>query len=199
MLLLITFGSGPKKYSDRNPSHFNFTTDYKQHVGWKISQEQFAFVNRIPNGFSQGHKGAYDHTLNDGCGYMYLVNLGSKKKLIVNVTINNLSIGMRYEYSAYLANIAKTGAKFSKNPKICFEVRDAMSFKKVLGKFSTNKIPKYDKLTWEKYKVPFMAKTNAVILLMKSLVEDDAGNDVVIDDIELRACSNDTSQYHDTS
>ena len=198
-LLLITFGSGQEQYSNKTPCDFDFATDYQQEVFSEISQGTFGFVNRIPDDFQSGHKRQWDHTLNSGTGYMYLVNVGNRNQIIVNTTVNNLSVGVRYEYSAYLANIIHALNVLSNDPEILFEVRNATSSKELIDQFTTGGIPKHWELTWKKYNVSFVATTNSVILLMKSCVEGNFGNDIAIDDIELRACSNDSRQHHNAS
>ena len=135
------------------------------------------------------HSGARDHTVNGNDGYMYLLNVGAKNSVIFESTIKNLSAGVRYEFSAYLANVENKNSKNS-NPNLRFEVRTLGG---LLERQDTNGIPKCKNMNWQKYGLSFIAPTNSVTLSMISNVGDERGNNIAIDDIEVRACSNITS------
>jgi hypothetical protein len=44
-------------------------------------------------------------------------------------------------------------------------------------------------MTWVKYEISFVTPASSVVLLMISNAKGDNGNDTVIDDIQLRICS----------
>lgn len=79
-------------------------------------------------------------------------------------------------------------------PKIRFEARTTVPDDKLIERFTTDFIPECDTMTWLKHDLLFVARTESVVLLMISCVNDTDGNDIAIDDIELRACSNEISQ-----
>jgi hypothetical protein len=190
LLWLITFDSGSAQYSNKTPAAFNFTTTHNQSFGPRIEDYHFGFVNAVPNFVGYWHNGAEDHTENDTDGYMYLVNVGTQNEPLFNFTANNLCIGLQYEFSAYLANFeifilfpTRT------NLNIRFEVRTATT-NKALAQNSTGNISRNNPMTWSKHGLSFVASNSSINLLMFSNVESrDNGNNVAIDDIELRVCS----------
>jgi hypothetical protein len=191
-LLLITFGSGPDQYSDKTPSSFNFSTTHDQKFASDIKTGWFAFLNAVPKLeklFERYHHGAQDHTKNDNGGYMYLANVGKVNILLFQSTVNNLCIGLCYEFSMYVANVIDYVIFPSPEPNIRLEVRNAANENQLLAQFSTGNIPSYKELTWSKYGLSFNASSTSVVLLMISNAPGGKGNDLVIDDIELRVCS----------
>ncbi len=191
-LLLITFGSGPDQYSDETPSSFNFNTGYVQRFASNIRNSNFAFLNEVPKleqVIYRYHHRAQDHTKNDNGGYMYFVNVGSSGAPLFNSTVNNLCIDVCYEFSMYLANPTQDLLLAADKPNIRFEVRNATDENQLLAQFSTDDIPAYKEMTWSKYGLSFNASSTSVVLLILSNVKGGIGNDLAIDDIELRVCS----------
>jgi hypothetical protein len=188
-LMLITFDSGGDQYSMKIPSSFNFSTTHRQTFKALIDGGMFAFVNTVPNNRNVWHTGALDHTAMDQDGYMFLVNVANgKDSQLFNSTVNGLCIGLRYEFSAYLANIVKRIYGFPK-PNVRFEVRAQTVQKDIVAQTITGDIPEYNLMTWSKHGLSFIASSTSVTLLMISNVQADNGNDLAIDDIELRVCS----------
>ncbi len=189
--MLITFGSGSSKYSSKTPSTFNFTTTttHRQNFNSKIEDYQFGFVNAVPDYSGYWHKEAKDHTENDNDGYMYLVNIGAKDVSLFNFTVNNLCVGLQYEFFAYLANVDRKDKHLIKTD-VRFEVRAANAGYQSLAKCSTGDIPAYDTMTWTKFGLSFTALHSSTILLIISNLKGGNGNNIAIDDIELRVCSN---------
>ena len=148
----------------------------------------FNFVNAIDDNFDVWHGGALDHTENDINGYMFLVNLGNNRQEIFSMALNNLCIGSHYVFSAYMANIVRQSRSLQK-PNVIFEVRTLNAQNQMLAQSSTGRISDYENLTWTKYGLSFNTSSSSVVLLMISDVGEYMGNDLVIDDIELRACS----------
>jgi hypothetical protein len=187
-VLLITFDSGLGTYSNKTPFDFNFSTSQQQKVDPDINDGYFGFVNEVPNPYNAWHGGALDHTENDTNGYMYLVNIGENGSQLFSSTVSNLCSEVRYEFSSYLANLIPIQYTSIK-PNIRFEVRTAATPNYLLAQFDTGDIPQYDNITWSKYGLSFIALSSSVVLLMISNVEQGYGNDLAIDDIELRVCS----------
>ncbi len=193
-LLLITFGSGPDQYSDKTPSSFNFNTSHEQKFDSFLYGGTFAFLNAVPKlekFVYRYHHGAQDHTKNDNGGYMYFINILESSIPLFHSLVNNLCIGLCYEFSMYLANPTQDLISTADKPNIRFEVRTATN--QPLGQFSTDDIPAYEQLTWSKYGLSFNASSTSVVLLMFSNLKRASGNDLAIDDIELRVCSTDHS------
>jgi hypothetical protein len=187
-LMLITFGSGPDQYSNATPASFNFSTTHQQTLNSTTVAGMFVFLNAMPN-TDYWHTEALDHTPNDAGGYMFLVDVADPKESeLFNSTVNGLCIGSRYEFSAYLANIVKKNLNDPK-PNVRFEVRAQTVQKDILAQTITGDIPDYETMTWSKHGVSFIASSTSVTLLMISNVTVIRGNDLAIDDIELRVCS----------
>src|SRR5690349_7607006 len=68
--------------------------------------------------------------------------------------MNNLCIGLRYEFSVYIANIIKSQYTDIK-PNV--KIRTATSAKTLLARLATGDIPEYSSLTWAQYGMSFIA------------------------------------------
>lgn len=186
-ILLITFGNGSAQYSTATPADFHFSTTYTQRFQPVTNDGMFSFINSIHNDFNDAwHTNATDHSAGNG-GYMYLVNADFKPGQFYNGRVDNLCVGLRYEFSVYLANLCKPSGRI--NPNVLFEVR-SMEENTLLAQLNSGDIPERDILTWEKYGFSFIAPDSSVNLLMISNAQGGGGNDIVIDDIALRVCAN---------
>ena len=156
-------------------------------VNWMLESTVFQIKCQIIR--SSWHENAFDHTANDIDGYMYVLNVDDNNKysLIFKKRVDNLTVGVSYEFSAYLTNIRKPEHN-SNDPNILFQVNEI-----AIAKNSTGDIEESNPMTWKKYGVAFKAPNVSVILLMISMKKDRDGNNLAIDDIELRACSNQSS------
>jgi hypothetical protein len=191
-LMLITFGSGPDQYSKKAPSSFNFSTAHRQTFQSSINDGMFGFVNTVPDYLFSWHTGALDHTTKDQLGYMFVVNVANgEDSQLFNSTVNGLCIGLRYEFSAFLANVVVDtllNIQFAK-PNVRFEIQASAGTNDILATFITDEITRYSRMTWAKYGVSFNASSSSVTLLMISHGPGGLGNGIAIDDIELRVCS----------
>ncbi|CAF2124957.1 unnamed protein product [Rotaria magnacalcarata] len=192
-IILITFGSGNQAYSNKTAEEFNFTTSYTQSLEDQITYNTFVFVNKVP-AVNEWHSGASDYTTDDTDGYMLLVNVGEKDEYIFKYQVSNLCIGLRYEFSAYLANVMVENSEASGDSddstiKIIFRVKQVSEAKEsetVVKK--TDDISAYENMIWEKHGLSFVAQATDAVLLLDSKVN---GNPrfIAIDDIKLRVCS----------
>jgi hypothetical protein len=190
--MLITFDSGGDQYSMKIPSSFNFSTTHRQTFKALIDGGMFAFVNTVPNNRNVWHTGALDHTAMDQDGYMFLVNVANGKgSRLFTSTVNGLCIGLRYEFSAFLANVVVDtllNIQFAK-PNVRFEIQASAGTNDILATFITDEITRYSRMTWAKYGVSFNASSSSVTLLMISHGPGGLGNGIAFDDIELSVCS----------
>ncbi|CAF0823054.1 unnamed protein product [Adineta ricciae] len=196
-LWLITFGNGSEKLSDSVPSTFNFKTTYEQTRNVKnIDVGQFILINTVPSAsYTSWHVGAKDHTLNDSNGYMMVVNVASSGPTkLLEITVDHLCMGLQYEFSAYLANVNKQGAK-QERPNVWFEAHAATANQTILNKSSTGDLPELANFTWSKHTLLFKTNTSSVILSMIPYDHGSDGRNLAIDDIELRVCSNISSEF----
>jgi hypothetical protein len=190
-ILLITFGSGSSQYSTATPADFNFSTTYKQQMKSKIEDGYFTFINSIYDHYGAWQTNATDHS-DDNNGYMYLVNADFTPGQFYNGRVDNLCVGLRYEFSVYLANLCKPAGRI--NPNILFEVR-SVDGNMLLAQMESGDVAERNTLTWEKYGFSFVATSSSVNLLMISNADGGSGNDIVIDDIALRVCANGGSGF----
>ena len=123
---------------------------------------------------------------------MYLVNADRKPGQFYNGRVNSLCVGLRYEFSVYLANLCKQVNKIK--PNVLFEVRSAADGE-LLAQLNSGDVPENDNLTWKKYGVSFIARTSSVDLLMISNARGGGGNDLVIDDIALYVCAHEGAGF----
>ena len=184
-ILKVTFGKGSRQFSSALPSEFNFTTTYKQRREPAIHDGFFALLNSIYNHNDAWHTGAKDHTGDEG-GYMYLVNANFEPGQFYNGRVDNLCVGLRYEFSVYLANLCKKSGKIE--PNVLFEVR-SVDGNELLAQLNSGNVPETSTLAWKKYGFSFVATESSVNLLMISNTRGGSGNDIVIDDIALRVCA----------
>ena len=196
-LLSITFGSGFLEYSRATPNQFNFSAVHNQKYEAPNDDGMYAFVNKLPNESSVLHVRALDHTPDDdSSGYMYYVRVGIEDSVLFNSTVNNLHIGSSYEFSAYLANAVRKDRTDSIKPNISFQVRDAAPNSNTLARYDTGNIDEYEQMTWSKYGLSFNASSCSVVLLMISCIGGGRGNDLAIDNIELRVSSTAHSGFY---
>ena len=187
-----TFGDGINPYSTATPASFGFTTTYNQLIHSPLIDDGFSFVQAVPADYSVWQAGALDHTPDtstDGTkGYMMIVGANGDPGEVFRITLNNLCIGSRYEFSVYAANLVKKGSGLIK-PNIRFEARTATSPNTLLASTTSGDMDEYDTLTWIPYGISFSTPTTSVVLLMISNAPGGAGNDFAIDDITVRSCA----------
>lgn len=189
-IFLVTFDSGPATFSSATPVNYSFTTTYQQVFTNPISDDYFALINAVPIMGTAWHTGALDHTPNDTGGYMFLANADPNPGEFYRATINNLCIGQRYEFSAYITNIVRPLGLAK--PNVIFQIRSP-SDNTLIGQLGTGNIPEYSTMTWTKYGISFIAMNTSVVMIMISNTNNPAGNDMALDDIAFRICSNSSS------
>ena len=192
-ILLIDFGSGLPLFSANTPADYGFSTTYQQRLVPTVEDGYFAFVNKVYKHYNDAwHTNATDHTGNQD-GYMFLVNANFQPGQFYNGQVDNLCIGLRYEFSVYLANLCQPSNRI--DPNVLFEVRTADADNTLLVSVETGLIPKTTSLTWDRYGLSFVATSSSVNLLMISNAPGGNGNDIVIDDIGLRVCPNEGNGF----
>ena len=183
---MITFGSGTSQYSNKTPADIGFSTTYRQAFLPTTNDGQFSLINSIHNDFGGAwHTGALDHT-DDENGYMFLVNAEGTPGVFYDGSVDDLCVGERYEFSAFLTNICIRPCPVLPNVK--FEIHSANG-SEILASQSSGDIPIRSNLTWLQVGFSFTAITSSIKLLMISNARGNSGNDLAIDDIALRVCS----------
>ncbi|CAF1129874.1 unnamed protein product [Adineta steineri] len=143
-LLLITFGNGTKRFSTKGPHDFNFVTGHDQSWGPGLRENQFAFVNKVPDNKGDWHNGIFDHTENDTNGYVFLIDVNERPGIILfQSTVTRLCVDHYYGFSAYLASVNKKDTSPIKS-NVQFKVRASPGNpNRFLAEKSTGDIPQY--------------------------------------------------------
>ena len=188
---IMTFGFGNETYSRTTPFDLNFRTAYQQSSVDGTGPGTFKLVNILSNHVTAWFVGELDHTPNDTGGYMLLFDANESDSECFDMIFHNLSMGIRYEITIYVANIHRKLQGSIVKPNLLFQIRTATLDNHLLVEFETGEIDTSDQLTWFKYSLSFLVSSNAVVLLIFSNANAPSGigNDFVIDDIELRISS----------
>ncbi|CAF1208066.1 unnamed protein product [Didymodactylos carnosus] len=184
-VLLQTFGSSVAQYNNATPASFNFTTTYKQVNKPVTNDGMFSIVNQVHDDFGTWFT-PYDHTTGNGTGDMLLVNANFLPGEVFRTTVDNLSIGLIYEFSAFLGNLNKIQYN-NILPNITFTIMTPANV--TVASVSTGSIPETAVFAWVKYGMSFKATTASVTLLMTTVAVGGDGDDFVADDITLAPCS----------
>jgi hypothetical protein len=185
-IFLTTFGSGSNQISSSTSSNFSFSTNFIQGLSSPIQDGYVAFFNVI-DGWSEWHNGSIDHTLNDTNGYMLVVNGNGNVAPFYNRTIDQLCLGERYEWSAYIANILRPLSYVK--PIIQLEVRSTTNPNFIIAQLNTEALDELPTLTWIRFGLSFVTPNRSITLIMRLTAAPGGGNDVVVDDIAFSICS----------
>jgi hypothetical protein len=164
-IFLTTFGSGSNQISSSTSSNFSFSTNFIQGLSSPIQ----------------------DHTLNDTNGYMLVVNGNGNVAPFYNRTIDQLCLGERYEWSAYIANILRPLSYVK--PIIQLEVRSTTNPNFIIAQLNTEALDELPTLTWIRFGLSFVTPNRLITLIMRLTAAPGGGNDVVVDDIAFSICS----------
>ena len=133
---------------------------------------------------------ATNHTPNDAKGNMMVVNGGSKPGAFYEQPVSSLCKGTTYEISVWIINLLKTGTcsnPLIPNLSINVETTDGLVIQSVtIGQISQTDIP-----IWRRYAAVFTVPTtteDVVIKLINNQGDYGCGNDLVIDDFQVRQC-----------
>jgi len=186
----IDFGSGSSQYSTASLSSLGFSSNYKRVVSSKekVPDGSFAIVNKLPQDFVTWLGGGPgDHSSSNHQGYMMLVNAAYGKGNILEFKVNDLIVGLRYEFSANFANVNKKGSNIIL-PDVILEARTATSDHTLIASTPTGKIAEESQFTWKRYGMSFIAPTREVVLSLNSKAGGGGGDDYVVDDITVVPC-----------
>ncbi|MBK8088223.1 MAG: gliding motility-associated C-terminal domain-containing protein [Chitinophagaceae bacterium] len=127
-----------------------------------------------------------DHS---GNGNMMVVNADFTAGKFYETTVNNLCIGSKLYFSAWVANLIPLGNNNPLDPILRFEISSAISGT-VLSSFLTPAIPRFSAFTWTQYGFNFNLPPgeSSVILRIFNNQVGGLGNDLCLDDIEFTLC-----------
>ena len=191
-LFLTTFDSGSNQYASTLPSAYNFSTNYTQSFGSDVPDGSFGFVNAVPSN-SGWHTGAIDHTPNDTNGYMFLINSGWSATEMYRRTVTNLCVGLRYEFSFYVANLIGSWVWNHVAANLQISVRTGDVNQTLFYTSTTGPLDFHSTMTWLRYSFSFLIPTSSIIISFTSTATGFLGNDVVLDDLLFGVCTNATS------
>ncbi|MDR1593373.1 MAG: hypothetical protein LBS43_02655, partial [Prevotellaceae bacterium] len=129
-----------------------------------------------------------DHTSADpDKGYYMLVNASYTPGLFYTTTISALCDNTNLYFSVWLGNVMAT---FGIKPKLRFVLEDAITHE-TLAIYSTGDLPNINSATWKMYGFRFTNHSNSVKVSIYNDAPGGGGNDLVLDDIEIRFCDPD--------
>lgn len=151
---------------------------------------QYSIVSSHTSCHDTWHTVLHDHTGNAG-GYMMLVNASYAPSVFFTETKDlNLCENTTYEFSAYVLNLLKLSSSDATTvqPDLLFTIKKPDGT--ILAQYDTNTILPTAGPEWNKYSVPFStgAGVTQIVLEISNNGPGGNGNDLLLDDIEFRAC-----------
>ncbi|MFD2933952.1 T9SS type B sorting domain-containing protein [Spirosoma flavum] len=131
-----------------------------------------------------------DHTPDDVDGNMMIVNGANKAGVFYQQSVSGLCAGTSYEISLWVLNLLKTGicpTPLKPNLSVRIETKGGH----VLGSAMIGIIEQADEPIWRQYSALFTAPQTTEELIIKLINNEGdygCGNDIVIDDIQIRQC-----------
>ncbi|MDR0830658.1 MAG: DNRLRE domain-containing protein, partial [Prevotellaceae bacterium] len=151
----------------------------------------YALVKQTPNTHTASWYDFDDHTYpNDFMrGYYLLVASGANlNEIFYQTQINNLQVGSKLYISAWIASLVKVAEPWLVDfANVRFVVESAVSGS-VLANYYTGNIPDLDP-NWKIYGFEFITpETSIVVKIYNNCATGTSGNDLILDDIEVRLC-----------
>ncbi len=178
----ITFGNGGNANTDYTPTNaYTYTSSSCPNDGL------YTITNTTSNCFGGSwHNVTNDHT---GNGAFMLVNASYQPGDFMVTTVKDLCPNTTYEFAAWVMNVLKrSGIK----PNITFTIESTNGT--ALQQFSTGDIPETFVPEWKQYGFFFNTPINnpEIVLRMTNNAPGGNGNDIGLDDITFKPCSNTT-------
>lgn len=153
---------------------------------------RYMLAKRVTNNMAfgtwfSGANSYTDHTYPDSGekGYMMIVNADEEAGLFYKYQIDNLCTNSRLIFSAWVGNLVKQGTTHL-DPKLRFVLEDALSGE-VLLEHETGEIPKRNLPVWQYEEAVFYNnESSSIIMYIYNDQPGSYGNDLVLDDIEIR-------------
>ncbi|MBN8821443.1 MAG: gliding motility-associated C-terminal domain-containing protein [Spirosoma sp.] len=131
-----------------------------------------------------------DHTSASTRGNMLVVNGGNKPGVFYQQAVSGLCKGTSYEVSFWVMNLLRTETCLNAlipNLSISIETSEGL----VIQSLTIGQIPQTDSPTWRRCSVLFTAPTSTediVIKLINNQGDYGCGNDMALDDFQVRQC-----------
>ncbi len=174
----------------------------------QVGQTTYTNVGRCPNdgeylitGSSTCYDGTWhtlpeDHTPNDVSGNMLIVNAAQDAGEFYNQPVRGLCYGTTYEFSIWVVNMMNTLptngcnaiAPVPLNSDVTMRVESANG--QVLRTINTGSVPRTNTPAWIRYATIFTLPPgqNSVVIKLINNGPGGCGNDLALDDIQLRPC-----------
>lgn len=139
---------------------------------------------------STWHAVPMDHTPNDILGNMLIVNGGNRPGTFYRQPVSSLCKGSSYEVSLWAMNVLRTNTCIDPlipNLSVVVETPTGV----VIQSSSLGLIQQADTPTWRRYSATFTLPTsvdNVVIRLVNNQGDYGCGNDLVLDDLQVKQC-----------
>ncbi|MDR2139834.1 MAG: hypothetical protein LBP50_09840, partial [Tannerella sp.] len=130
-----------------------------------------------------------DHTLPESNrGYFMLINADYTPALFYTTTIRGLCENTELYFSAWAGDLMMPSYGASIRPKLRFVLQDAATLE-TLASYTTSEMPLVSPATWRLYGFGFTNHSDSLKLSIYNDAPGGNGNDLVLDDIEIRFCA----------
>jgi len=183
----LDFGTGTSLISSATPASLGFSSNYKQVTDSKVSLEDgmFTIAKEVPGLHGTWLSGS-EHTSNSKQGYMMVVNAAYGAGVVFQITVKDLTVGLRYQMAAYIANINKKGSNLLL-PDVVIQAKTTDGV--LIASTATGKVPEENALTWKQYGMSFVTPASTIVLSFQSNTGGGGGDDYALDDITLVGCA----------
>jgi hypothetical protein len=139
---------------------------------------------------SSGTWHAYeDHTIpGTDRGYFMFVNASYTAGLFYTTTIKGLCDDMKLYFSAWAGDLMVPSWGASIRPQLRFVLQDAATLETLVD-YTATEMPLVNQATWRLYGFGFTNHSDSVKLSIYNNAPGGGGNDLVLDDIEIRFCA----------
>ena len=165
------------------------TTTYTLLASGIPAAAQYGIMKKTHDGwdFANWYRYVSDHTNpNDSTrGYFMLINADFAPGLFYTLQIDDLCDSSNLYFSIWIGNLFRPGYI---KPDLRFVLQDALTFE-VLAEYITGDIPDTNDAKWLQYGFPFQAFSSSVNLSIYNRAPGGYGNDLILDDIEVRLCA----------
>ncbi|MDR0507022.1 MAG: hypothetical protein LBH32_09445 [Dysgonamonadaceae bacterium] len=132
-----------------------------------------------------------DHTYEKNLekGYFMLVNASYTAGQFYETTISDLCINSKLYFSVWIGNLMLTGGI---EPDLRFEIYETSNPSNRLAQYDTETVPPNNSNGWGKWVqhgFTFTTPSSSIILKLFNKAPGGSGNDLVLDDIEVRFCA----------
>jgi hypothetical protein len=184
---------GGNEISDQTPSNDSLPSGTTTYYYTKLTPGDgyYTLTKYFPHPDHERWHAFQDHTVpGTDRGYYMLVNADYFPGLFYTATISGLCQNSKLYFSAWVGNMMKSSFNGgnSLRPQLRFVLQDATT-NVTLATFVTTEIPPENQPTWKMYGFEFVTNSSAIKLSIYNDAPGGEGNDLTLDDIEIRICT----------